>query len=168
VTTQAQILDLLERLRAERGMAVLLVSHDFGVIARTCDRVAVMYGGHIVETADIATIYTAPEHPYTKALLQSVPELASAGHPRRRGGIPGRPPELGEELSGCVFAPRCVYAQSDCAEVEMTLRAVGPAHESACPIRPLSSAGAGASALADGAGAPAKAGPETAAPGAVP
>ncbi|HEY3774993.1 MAG TPA: ABC transporter ATP-binding protein [Solirubrobacteraceae bacterium] len=159
VTTQAQILDLLERLRAERGMAVLLVSHDFGVIARTCDRVAVMYGGHIVETADIATIYTAPEHPYTKALLQSVPELASAGHPRRRGGIAGRPPELGEELNGCVFAPRCAYAESDCTEVEMTLRAVGPAHESACPKRPLASTGAGA---------PAKAGPETAAPEAVP
>jgi oligopeptide/dipeptide ABC transporter ATP-binding protein len=118
-----------------------------------------MYGGHIVETADIATIYTAPEHPYTKALLQSVPELASAGQPHRRGGIAGRPPELGEELNGCVFAPRCAYAESDCTEVDMTLRAVGPAHESACPKRPLASTGAGA---------PAKAGPETAAPEAVP
>ena len=73
VTTQAQILALLQRLRTEQQMSVLLVSHDFGVIAQVCDRVAVMYGGYIVETAPIATIYTAAEHPYTRALLRSVP-----------------------------------------------------------------------------------------------
>lgn len=137
VTTQAQILTLLERLRAERGLAVLLVSHDFGVIARSCDRVAVMYGGYLVETADIATIYTAPQHPYTKALLQSVPDLASAGNPRRRAGIPGRPPELGETVEGCVFAPRCMFADDSCRTVNMTLASVGPGHATACPKRPL-------------------------------
>jgi oligopeptide/dipeptide ABC transporter ATP-binding protein len=137
VTTQAQILALLTRLRAERQMAVLLVSHDFGVIAQTCDRVAVMYGGHIVETGDIATIYTAPEHPYTKALLQSVPELASAGHPRRRSGIPGSPPELGERLPGCVFTPRCEHARPECTSVAMELVPVTEGHATACPVRPF-------------------------------
>jgi oligopeptide/dipeptide ABC transporter ATP-binding protein len=138
VTTQAQILALLTRLRDERGMAVLLVSHDFGVIAQTCDRVAVMYGGHIVETADIATVYSAPEHPYTRALLQSVPELASAGHPRRRHGIPGSPPELGDRLEGCVFRPRCSYAKESCRSVSMALEEIGRGHATACPLRPFS------------------------------
>jgi peptide/nickel transport system ATP-binding protein len=123
---------------------VLLVSHDFGVIARSCDRVAVMYGGYLVETADIATIYTAPQHPYTKALLESVPDLASAGHPRRRAGIPGRPPELGEKTEGCVFAPRCTFADSSCKSVSMSLEMVAPGHATACPKRPLATTSAAA------------------------
>jgi oligopeptide/dipeptide ABC transporter ATP-binding protein len=137
VTTQAQILALLMRLREERGMAVLLVSHDFGVIAQVCDRVAVMYGGHIVETGPIATIYRNAQHPYTRALLESVPELESAGKPSRRGGIPGVPPELAEELPGCVFKPRCRFARPECASVSMTLEPVSREHATACPVRPF-------------------------------
>jgi oligopeptide/dipeptide ABC transporter ATP-binding protein len=140
VTTQAQILGLLTRLRAERGMAVLLVSHDFGVIAQVCDRVAVMYGGHIVETGPIATIYRDAQHPYTRALLDSVPELESAGKPSRRGGIPGVPPELADVLPGCVFKPRCRFARPECAEISMALEPVSPEHETACPVRPFARA----------------------------
>jgi oligopeptide/dipeptide ABC transporter ATP-binding protein len=146
VTTQAQILALLQRLRAERGMAVLIVSHDFGVIAQVCDRVAVMYGGHVVETAPIGKIYEQAEHPYTRALMESVPELESAGKRVRRPGIPGSPPELTEDLEGCVFAPRCQFAQPSCASVSMALEGVAPDHRTACPVRPFARTTTGATA----------------------
>jgi oligopeptide/dipeptide ABC transporter ATP-binding protein len=142
VTTQAQILKLLAKMRAEEGMAMLLVSHDFGVIAQACDRVAVMYGGHIVETGPVETIYHEPEHPYTRALLNSVPELDSAGNVQRRAALEGHPPELADVIPGCVFAPRCEHAKQDCAEVAMKLEPVGPDHASACPVRPYANAGA--------------------------
>ncbi len=90
---------------------MLLVSHDFGVIAQACDRVAVMYGGHIVETGPVETIYHEPEHPYTRALLNSVPELDSAGNVQRRAALAGHPPELSDVIPGCVFAPRCEHAR---------------------------------------------------------
>jgi oligopeptide/dipeptide ABC transporter ATP-binding protein len=136
VTTQAQILKLLGQMRAEEGMAMLLVSHDFGVIAQACDRVAVMYGGHIVETGPVETIYHEPEHPYTKALLNSVPELDSAGNVQRRAALGGHPPELSDVIPGCVFAPRCEHARPGCESISMKLEKVGPAHDSACPVRP--------------------------------
>jgi oligopeptide/dipeptide ABC transporter ATP-binding protein len=142
VTTQAQILKLLGKMRAEEGMAMLLVSHDFGVIAQACDRVAVMYGGHIVETGPVETIYHEPEHPYTRALLNSVPELDSAGNVQRRAALAGHPPELSEVIPGCVFAPRCEHAKPGCAEISMKLEPVGPDHASACPVRPYAAAGA--------------------------
>jgi oligopeptide/dipeptide ABC transporter ATP-binding protein len=142
VTTQAQILKLLAKMRAEEGMAMLLVSHDFGVIAQACDRVAVMYGGHIVETGPVETIYHEPEHPYTRALLNSVPELDSAGNVQRRAALAGHPPELAEVIPGCVFAPRCEHARQGCAAVAMKLEPVGPEHASACPVRPYAEAGA--------------------------
>jgi oligopeptide/dipeptide ABC transporter ATP-binding protein len=142
VTTQAQILKLLAKMRAEEGMAMLLVSHDFGVIAQACDRVAVMYGGHIVETGPVETIYHEPEHPYTRALLNSVPELDSAGNVQRRAALAGHPPELSEVIPGCVFAPRCEHAKPGCAEISMKLEPVGPDHASACPVRPYAAAGA--------------------------
>jgi oligopeptide/dipeptide ABC transporter ATP-binding protein len=137
VTTQAQILELLARLRREHDMAVLLVSHDFGVIAQVCDRLAVMYGGHIVETGTVETIYKRPEHPYTRALLESVPALESGGRAQRRAAIPGRPPELAEVLPGCVFAPRCGFARPACRTISMALERVGPEHDTACPVRPF-------------------------------
>jgi oligopeptide/dipeptide ABC transporter ATP-binding protein len=140
VTTQAQILALLLRLREERGMAVLLVSHDFGVIAQVCDRVAVMYAGHVVETGPMETLYTNPQHPYTRALLESVPELESAGRRTRRPGIAGVPPELTDVLPGCVFMPRCRHAQPSCAEISMELQPVSAGHETACPLRPFAGA----------------------------
>jgi oligopeptide/dipeptide ABC transporter ATP-binding protein len=150
VTTQAQILKLLAQMRAEEGMAMLLVSHDFGVIAQACDRVAVMYGGHIVETGPVETIYHEPEHPYTRALLNSVPELDSAGNVRRRAALAGHPPELAELIPGCVFAPRCEHARQGCAGIEMKLEPVGPDHASACPVRPYADAGARSAAEAQG------------------
>jgi oligopeptide/dipeptide ABC transporter ATP-binding protein len=140
VTTQAQILELLLEMRERLGMAILLVSHDFGVIAQVCDRVAVMYGGHVVETGPVETLYRSPQHPYTRALLESVPELEAAARDRGeapRPGIPGRPPELGEELPGCVFAPRCAFARPECEAVSMALVPVGTAQASACPIQPF-------------------------------
>ena len=107
VTTQAQILSLVLRLSRERGMAVLLVSHDFGVIAQVCDRVAVMYGGHIVETGPIDALYNNAQHPYTRGLLESIPRLESAGKATRLPVIPGDPPEPTDAVAGCVFMPRC-------------------------------------------------------------
>jgi peptide/nickel transport system ATP-binding protein len=142
VTIQDQILKLLLRLRDELGMSVVLVTHDLGVIAQVCDRVAVMYGGHVVETAPIATIYNDAQHPYTRALLESVPALASAGQAVRRPGILGSPPELTETLPGCVFAPRCRHAQPGCASISMALEPVAPGHQTACPVRPYAAAGA--------------------------
>lgn len=134
VTTQAQILALLQRLRKETGMALLLVSHDFGVIAKMCDRVAVMYGGYVVETGPVATVYHHPFHPYTKALLSAIPDIESAGKRVRRAGIPGQPPGIGEIVAGCPFVPRCAMAEPGCTSANMALNEVSPAHATACPV----------------------------------
>jgi len=134
VTTQAQILKLLRRFREDYGVAVLLVSHDFGVIAEACDRVVVMYGGHVLETADVEAVYKAPQHPYTQALLASVPLLQSAGHPRRRKAIDGRPPEPSKELRGCIFEPRCPYVRAACTRIDMKLEPAGASQHTACPF----------------------------------
>jgi oligopeptide/dipeptide ABC transporter ATP-binding protein len=141
VTTQAQILALLTALNKEHGMGVLLVSHDFGVIAQVCDRVAVMYGGHIVETGPVEAIYTASEHPYTRGLLESIPRIESAGHPTRLPMIRGVPPDPTESLSGCVFKPRCPHARESCDTVSMELKPVSAGHATACPVRPFTNAG---------------------------
>jgi oligopeptide/dipeptide ABC transporter ATP-binding protein len=156
VTTQAQILTLLRRLRDEHDMAVLLVSHDFGVIAQMCDRVVVMYGGHVVEAGPVAEIYADPQHPYTRALLGSVPALDAIGNGARRKAIPGYPPELTEVLPGCVFAPRCGFARPECTSVSMALEPNGERRLTACPIRPFAgeAGGAGAGGAGDDAGAP--------------
>jgi oligopeptide/dipeptide ABC transporter ATP-binding protein len=143
VTTQAQILSLLAEMRREQGMTMLLVSHDFGVIAEVCDRVAVMYGGYVVETGPIDAIYHDPQHPYTKALLESIPELDAHGNTVRRNPLSGYPPELTEEVSGCVFAPRCAFARPECGSVSMALEPIGSERASACPIRPLAGDPAG-------------------------
>jgi oligopeptide/dipeptide ABC transporter ATP-binding protein len=137
VTTQAQILALLMQLNKERGMAVLLVSHDFGVIAQVCDRVAVMYGGHIVETAPVNAIYTDAQHPYTRGLLESIPRIESAGHATRLPMIRGVPPDLTQALPGCVFKPRCPHALPSCDQVSMALLPVSDDHATACPVRPF-------------------------------
>jgi oligopeptide/dipeptide ABC transporter ATP-binding protein len=136
VTTQAQILDLLTRLSAERQMAVLLVSHDFGVIAQVCDRVAVMYGGYIVETAPVAAVYDGAEHPYTRGLLESIPRIEAAGRATRLPTIRGVPPDPTESLPGCVYKPRCPYALDSCKTVSMVLEPVAAHHATACPVRP--------------------------------
>jgi oligopeptide/dipeptide ABC transporter ATP-binding protein len=134
VTTQAQILSLLLRLRDQTGMAILLVSHDFGVIAQICDRVAVMYGGYVVEVGPIADVYSSPFHPYTRALLTAIPTIESAGKRTRRAGIPGQPPGLGDITAGCPFMPRCSLAESSCGSLDMTLEPVASDHATACPV----------------------------------
>jgi oligopeptide/dipeptide ABC transporter ATP-binding protein len=134
VLTQREILILLSEMRRDLGMSMLLVSHDFGVIAQMCDRVSVMYGGRIVESGPVDSIYHNPRHPYTKGLLASVPELESANTNRRRVALRGQPPELGPLLSGCVFMSRCPYAQSECASISMKLEPFGGEHVSACPF----------------------------------
>jgi oligopeptide/dipeptide ABC transporter ATP-binding protein len=134
VLTQKEILQLLSEMRRELGMSILLVSHDFGVIAQMCDRVLVMYGGRIVESGPVDSIYYQPHHPYTKGLLASVPELESANRNRRRVPLLGQPPELGVLRPGCVFIPRCPHARSACNSVSMTLEPVGIGHTSACPF----------------------------------
>jgi oligopeptide/dipeptide ABC transporter ATP-binding protein len=141
VTTQAQILKLLVRLRDETGMAVLFVSHDIGVVAQICDAVAVMYGGYVVESGPVDAVIRQPQHPYTRALLQSIPSIEQAGERSRRTGIPGRPPERGEELPGCPFAPRCRFASEECASVPMVLEPVAPQHATACPFMRFSPEG---------------------------
>ncbi|MGB8195858.1 MAG: ABC transporter ATP-binding protein [Acidimicrobiales bacterium] len=134
VLTQKEILQLLSEMRRDLGMAILLVSHDFGVIAQMCDRVLVMYGGRIVESGPVDEIYYRPRHPYTKGLLASVPELESANLNRRRIPLLGQPPELGPLEPGCVFMARCPHARPACASVSMILEPVGAAHTSACPF----------------------------------
>jgi oligopeptide/dipeptide ABC transporter ATP-binding protein len=134
VTIQDQILSLLLELQADEGMAVLLVSHDLGVIANTCDRVAVMYAGHVVEEASTEALFERPAHPYTAALLQALPELAAQREDRRLVPIPGQPPELVNLPRGCPFTPRCDLAQPACPEVSMELIDTGHEHLTACPF----------------------------------
>ena len=117
VTIQAQILDLLLRLQRERGMALILITHNMGVVAETAQRVSVMYAGQVVEERATAELFAAPQHPYTAALLAALPER-SAGE-SRLATIPGMVPGLHDRPTGCLFNPRCVYANARC-------RAAGP------------------------------------------
>jgi oligopeptide/dipeptide ABC transporter ATP-binding protein len=128
VTVQAQILDLIARLRRELGMAVLLITHDLGVVAEFCDRVAVMYAGRIVEEAPAATLFAAPGHRYTEALLRSMPAANPPG--RALPSIPGSVPPPAARGAGCVFAPRCGYAVERCSGELPTLSA--PPHRLRC------------------------------------
>ena len=134
VTIQDQILSLLLELQAEERMAIVLVSHDLGVIAQTCDRVAVMYAGYVVEEAATTDLFATPKHPYTAALLDALPELAQQRGDRRLVAIKGQPPDLGDLPSGCPFAPRCAHVRPACSEVSMELMPAGDRHSTACPF----------------------------------
>ncbi|WP_028192486.1 ABC transporter ATP-binding protein [Salinispora pacifica] len=132
VTTQRQILELIDDLREEFGMAVILVTHDLGVIAGRADRVAVMYAGRVVETAATEQLFHAPRHRYTEALMRALPESAirdSGGHDRLIS-IPGLPPDLSGPLTGCRFAARCSYVSDDCRTTDPSL--TPGAHQHAC------------------------------------
>jgi peptide/nickel transport system ATP-binding protein len=120
VTVQAQILDLLEEQQRERFMAMVLVTHDLGVVAGRADEIAVMYAGKIVERAPTRTLFTEMRHPYTEALLKSIPKLQLQSHTRLEA-IAGRPPDIVNPPQGCNFAPRCPYAQPRCLEEEPPL-----------------------------------------------
>src|SRR5499425_1304267 len=126
VTIQAQILDLLRRLQAERGMAVLLITHDLGVVAELCHRVAIIYAGRIVEMAPVASIFSGPLHPYTRGLLRCVPHPSRFGQPL--SSIDGAPPDLRRANGGCRFAPRCPLVQDRCRRDEPTLVEREPGH----------------------------------------
>ncbi|MBI1320343.1 MAG: ATP-binding cassette domain-containing protein [Candidatus Hydrogenedens sp.] len=132
VTVQAQILDLINRLREELGMAVIFITHDLGVVARVCDRVAVMYAGRMLESADVEALYADTRHPYTRALMDSIP--SSRAHGEELFAIPGLPPDPARPILGCPFAPRCAHALDTCRAGEFPLLDVGAGHASACPV----------------------------------
>lgn len=131
VTIQAQILDLIDRVRRETGMALVLISHDLGVIAETCERVAVMYAGRIVEEAPAAMLFAAPRHPYTQGLLHSLPPLA--GPRRTLRSIPGVVPDPKNLPPGCAFAPRCALSEEACRVVPPLLIPQDDGRRLACP-----------------------------------
>jgi peptide/nickel transport system ATP-binding protein len=133
VIMQAQVLDLLATLRRELGLALILISHDLAVLAETCDRLAVMYAGRIVESGPAAEVFASPQHPYTKRLLDSLPSIGG-----RRGvadPIPGAPPDPRDPPQGCAFRPRCPYAADACLE-EPPLREVAQGRLAACHFAP--------------------------------
>ena len=130
VTVQAQIMDLLGDLRRELNMAMILITHDLGVVADVADRIAVMYAGRIIEHADVHELYAAPAHPYTKGLLQSIPRLDQRG--QDLATIKGLPPNLMRIPSGCPFHPRCPYAEQVCIDVVPRNLVVGDGRTSAC------------------------------------
>jgi peptide/nickel transport system ATP-binding protein len=131
VTTQREILELLDDLRRDLGMAVILVTHDLGVISGRTDQVAMMYAGQIIEHAHTSAVFATPRHPYTEALFDALPELAVQGS-RALYSIPGRPPDMSTESAGCNFAPRCRYAQDWCAAHAPALDGDHPGHTYAC------------------------------------
>ncbi len=130
VTIQAQILDLLQDLRREMGMALVLISHDLGVVADSCDRVAVMYAGRIVEEAPVAQLFAAPTHPYTRGLLGALPPID--GPRRRLSAIPGGVPEPWAMPPGCAFAPRCGHRTAGCDSAVPAAANLGDGHSAAC------------------------------------
>jgi oligopeptide/dipeptide ABC transporter ATP-binding protein len=133
VTIQAQILDLMRKLRQETGTAILLITHDMGIIAEMCDSVAVMYAGQIVEYTDVITLFDQPQHPYTEGLLAAIPVLGSVRE--TLAVIPGSVPNLIDLPPGCKFAARCPYAKEFCVEHEPELFDLKPGHKVRCHMR---------------------------------
>ncbi|MDE0672454.1 MAG: ABC transporter ATP-binding protein [Caldilineaceae bacterium SB0662_bin_9] len=131
VTIQAQIIDLVDRLRKELGMAIIWITHDLGVVAGMAERVIVMYSGFIIEAATVNDLYAQPHHPYTLGLLRSIPRLDEA-HKERLVPIDGLPPDLLDEPSHCPFAPRCEFVIEKCWQENPPLETVADDHLSAC------------------------------------
>lgn len=134
VTVQAQILELIKRLQRERGMGVVFISHDLGVIAGQADRVAVMYAGKIVEKGLAKDLFYHPTHPYTRALLASIPARHALSGSRENSlyTIPGFPPDLSQEILGCAFAPRCEYTVEMCKKIRPSLKESSETQLNAC------------------------------------
>ncbi len=134
VTVQAQVMDMLDRIRRELGIAVLFISHNLDLVASICDRVSVMYAGRVVESGGVEPLFDAPQHPYTRQLLRCIPRLDGATGPMPT--IPGLPPRFGTTLEGCPFSPRCDVPQLRCATQEPPIRRVaradGPPQVSVC------------------------------------
>jgi len=130
VTIQAQILDLMNQLQTDLGASILLITHDLGVVAETCDRVGVMYAGNLCEVADVEELFENPLHPYTKGLTDSQPGGMTPHEPLP--SIPGQPPALSNLPPGCRFHPRCRLAGAPCREGSPPLVQVADNHVSAC------------------------------------
>jgi peptide/nickel transport system ATP-binding protein len=135
VTIQAQILDLMHALQQETGTAIILITHDLGVVAEVADEVVVMYAGRVVEQAPVQALFTEPQHPYTVGLLGSIPKLH--GEPHRLAAIEGQVPSPLHMPAGCGFAERCPFAEAQCHAAAPPLRALGDEHLAACWRSPL-------------------------------
>ncbi|MGH8850893.1 MAG: ABC transporter ATP-binding protein [Casimicrobiaceae bacterium] len=135
VTVQAQILDLMRLLREETGTAIILITHDLGVVAELADEVVVMYAGRVVESADVRALFAEPQHPYTVGLLGSIPRLDV--EQTRLAAIEGQVPNPAAPVAGCRFHPRCPFAYERCRREDPPLRDVGAGHRSACWRAPL-------------------------------
>ena len=145
VTIQAQILRLLKQLQQEVGMGVLFITHDMGVVAQVADRVAVMYGGQLMETAPTAELFRQPAHPYTQGLLAAVPRPGQAG---RLSGIPGQVETVYGEPAGCRFAGRCPLAQARCTSEVPVLRTLAPGQQVRCHFATITRGSAHEAAIA--------------------
>jgi len=130
VTVQAQILELLLEMKDELGMSIILVTHDLGVVAEVCDRVAVMYAGELVETSPVGPLFRDPQHPYTAGLMSAMPQLGARG--RRLSVIPGRTPEPWAMPEGCRFGPRCAHHTAACDRTGIPLAEIGAERASRC------------------------------------
>jgi peptide/nickel transport system ATP-binding protein len=144
VTIQAQILDLMKDLKRRIGAAIVLITHDLGVVAEVAERVMVMYAGRKVEEAAVAELFRTPRHPYTQGLLGAVPKLGSSltGTATRLAEIPGLVPSLKQRIEGCVFASRCALATELCRQVAPALERKARGHLAACHYAPKSAAAA--------------------------
>jgi oligopeptide/dipeptide ABC transporter ATP-binding protein len=133
VTIQAQIIRLLKRLQGEKKSAIILITHDIGVVAELCETVAVVYAGKIVEYADIATVLENPKHPYTIGLIESIPKLEqhASGRLKAIAGALADPTNL---PSGCAFYPRCPFVRPECSRVEPVLKEIRAGHKVACHL----------------------------------
>ena len=154
-TIQAQYLRLLRDLQEETGVGIIFITHDFGIVAKMCDRVAVMYAGKIVEQGNVRQIFNNPSHPYTEALITAVPKMEEKA--KRLYAIPGQPPVLWDLPNACAFAPRCPYAFDKCHQEYPPVFEVGDGQLSACWLRE----GEGAKPVAAGGGASTSAAPTT-------
>jgi peptide/nickel transport system ATP-binding protein len=133
VTVQAQILRLLQSLQRELGLALLLITHDLGIVARMADRVSVMYAGEVVESAPAEALFAAPTHPYTRGLLRCIPVPGSVQRDAPLGSIPGVVPRIAPEFAGCAFRDRCSHAIDECA-LDVPHQSAGVAHEYLCRL----------------------------------
>jgi oligopeptide/dipeptide ABC transporter ATP-binding protein len=132
VTIQAQIMNLMKQINQERGTAIILVTHDLGLAAEFCDRIAVMYAGRVVEQGTVDEIVESPQHPYTEGLLECRPSLGQRNKPIQP--IPGNVPNLSELPDGCSFAPRCAHAQDVCGDGSIPMFETEPGHLNRCLI----------------------------------
>lgn len=134
LTIQAQYLNLLRDLQREHGLALIFITHNLGIVAKMCDQIAVMYAGRIVESGPVTKIFNAPVHPYTRALLNSIPRLTESD--QRLTAIEGQPPDLAALPQGCAFAPRCAEAFDRCREAAPPEFTPGPRHTARCWLAP--------------------------------